>query len=195
MKNWVPEPPVPCPISTALFASPDPLRVSVPIVGLEPSCLLTLRDEIGVLLPKAETDAIARQALLFEEFLVEEHKLGRLRLALKPVAARALLHGHCHQKAFGAMSAVQQALNLVPALDVQTIDAGCCGMAGAFGFEREHYDVSMKIGELGVLPAVRAAAPDALIVADGTSCRQQIRHGAGRDALHVARVLSSAISG
>jgi FAD/FMN-containing dehydrogenase/Fe-S oxidoreductase len=164
------------------------------VIGLEPSCLLTLRDELGVLLPKAETGAIAQRAVLFEEFLAQEQKAGRLTLALKPLAAkRAVLHGHCHQKAFGVMGAVQQALQLIPRLEVQTIDSGCCGMAGAFGFEAEHYDVSMKMGELGLLPAVRAAPPDALIVADGTSCRHQIHDGTGRQALHVARVLQSAL--
>jgi FAD/FMN-containing dehydrogenase/Fe-S oxidoreductase len=167
----------------------------VPIVGLEPSCLLTLRDEIGVMFPRDQTEPIARNAVLLEEFLAREQQLGRLHLELKPlVAKRALLHGHCHQKAFGAMTATQQALRLIPGLTVETIDSGCCGMAGAFGFEAKHYDVSMKMGELGVLPAVRAAAADTLIVADGTSCRQQIRDGAGREALHVARVLYSALS-
>ncbi len=166
----------------------------VPIIGLEPSCLLTLRDELGVMLPPAETAAVARRAMLFEEFLAQEQNLGRLLLPLKPLAARrALLHGHCHQKAFGLMGAVQQTLRLIPQLDVRTIESGCCGMAGAFGFDAEHYDISMKMGELGVLPAVRAAG-DTLIVADGISCRQQIRDGAGRDALHVARVLRSALA-
>ncbi|MFL6651342.1 MAG: FAD-binding and (Fe-S)-binding domain-containing protein [Sulfurifustaceae bacterium] len=167
----------------------------VPIIGLEPSCLLTLRDELSVLLPRAETGPIARQALLFEEFLVQEQKLGRLQLSLKPLdATRALLHGHCHQKAFGAMTAVQQALRLIPQLDVQLIDASCCGMAGAFGYEAEHYDVSMKMGEAALLPAVRAATPDTIVVADGTSCRHQIRDGAGREAVHVARVLQAALA-
>jgi FAD/FMN-containing dehydrogenase/Fe-S oxidoreductase len=167
----------------------------VPIVGLEPSCLLTLRDELGVMLPRAQTELIARNAMLLEEFLAREQQLGRLRLGLKPLAAkRALLHGHCHQKAFGAMSATQQTLRLIPGLAVQTIESSCCGMAGAFGFESKHYDVSMKMGELGLLPAVRAAATDTIIVADGTSCRQQIRDGAGREALHVARVLASALT-
>jgi FAD/FMN-containing dehydrogenase/Fe-S oxidoreductase len=167
----------------------------VAIVGLEPSCLLTLRDELGVLLPKAEIGNIAEHALLFEEFLVRERDRGDLTLALKPLKTKqALLHGHCHQKAFGAMSAVQQALRLIPDLEVQTIESGCCGMAGAFGYDAEHYDVSMKMGELGLLPAIRRTATGTLIVADGTSCRQQIRDGAARRALHVARVLQSALA-
>jgi len=170
------------------------LERGLPVVGLEPSCLLTLRDEFRVLRLGAEADRLAEHALLFEEFLAQEQAAGRLRLNLKPLTAkRALLHGHCHQKAFGAMSAVQQALRLVPGLEVQTIESGCCGMAGAFGYRAGHRDVSMKMGELNLLPAVRAAEPDALIVADGTSCRQQICDGASRNALHVARVLQQAL--
>jgi FAD/FMN-containing dehydrogenase/Fe-S oxidoreductase len=166
------------------------------IVGLEPSCLLTLRDELGVLLPKSETGDIAAHALLLEEFLVRERDRGRLRLAFKPLPAkRALLHGHCHQKAFGTLAAAQQALRLIPELEVNTIEAGCCGMAGAFGFDAEHYEVSLKIGELGPLPAIRRAESDALIVANGTSCRKQIEDGAGRQALHAVRLLEQALAG
>jgi Fe-S oxidoreductase len=166
----------------------------LPIIGLEPSCLLTLRDEFQVMSLGATTGALATQAMLFEEFLAREQEAGRLRLNLQALAEkRALLHGHCHQKAFGAMTAVQQVLRLVPGLEVQTVESGCCGMAGAFGYQAGHYDVSMKMGELNLLPAVRAAEPDTLIVADGTSCRQQIRDGAQREALHVARVLERAL--
>ena len=166
----------------------------VPVIGLEPSCLLTLRDEYTALLPGAETRALAANAVLFEEFLAAEADAGRLNLPLAEGAPRrALLHGHCHQKSFGAMGAVEQTLRLVPGLEVETIDAGCCGMAGAFGYEAEHYEISMRMGENGVLPAVRQAGDDALVVADGTSCRQQIDHGAGRKAVHVARVLESAL--
>jgi Fe-S oxidoreductase len=166
----------------------------VPIVGLEPSCLLSLRDEIPALVPGEATRAIANQALLFEEFLAREHTAGRLKLTLKNLAGqRVLLHGHCHQKAFGLMSTVQQTLRLVPGLDVQTIESGCCGMAGAFGYEAEHHAVSMRMGEMDLLPAVRTAAAQTWVVADGTSCRSQIRDGAQRDALHVARVLAAAL--
>ena len=166
----------------------------LPIIGLEPSCLLTLRDEFQVMALGAGAVPLATQAMLFEEFLVREQGAGRLRLKLQPLAAkRALLHGHCHQKAFGAMSAVQEVLRLVPELEVQTVESSCCGMAGAFGYEAGHYDVSMKMGELNLLPAVREADPDTLIVADGTSCRQQIRDGAQREALHLARVLEQAL--
>ena len=166
----------------------------VPIVGLEPSCLLSLRDEIPALVPGEATRTIASQALLFEEFLAREHAAGRLKLTLKSlVGQRVLLHGHCHQKAFGVMSTVQQTLKLVPGLEVQTIESGCCGMAGAFGYEAEHRAISMRMGEMDLLPAVRAAPAQTWVVADGTSCRSQIRDGAQRDALHVARVLAAAL--
>jgi FAD/FMN-containing dehydrogenase/Fe-S oxidoreductase len=160
----------------------------VPIVGLEPSCLLSLRDEFTVLLPGTET--VAKNALLFEEFLARRPG----KLAFAELKRKVLLHGHCHQKAFGVMPAVEKVLAMVPGLSVQTVQTSCCGMAGSFGYEAEHYEVSMRMGELALLPEVRKAA-DALIVADGTSCRQQIAHGAGREAWHVARVLEAALNG
>ena len=167
----------------------------VPIIGLEPSCLLTLRDEYAVLVPGAETSALADKAKLFEEFLADEHAAGRLTMNLKPLSTnKALLHGHCHQKAFDAMGTVERILNLIPELTVETINSSCCGMAGAFGYEADHYDISMKMGELSLLPKVREANNDTLIVADGTSCRHQIHDGAGREALHVARVLEMALA-
>ncbi len=166
----------------------------VPVVGLEPSCLFTLRDEFGAMLPGDATAALASHAVLFEEFIVRELDAGRFALPFKPVAAEALLHGHCHQKAFGAMPAVERALRLVPGLKVTPIESSCCGMAGSFGYEAEHYDVSMKMAELSLLPAVRGAATEVLVVADGTSCRSQIAHGCGREALHLARVLERALA-
>ena len=167
------------------------LAHGVPVIGLEPSCLFTLRDEYSVLLPG--TEALAKSAFLFEEFLAAESTAGRLNLKLKAVASEALLHGHCHQKAFAVMGAVEHALRLVPDLNVRTIESSCCGMAGSFGYETEHYDISMKMGEASLLPAVRNASPDTLVVADGTSCRHQIAHGAKREAVHVARILESAL--
>ncbi len=167
----------------------------VPIIGLEPSCLLTLRDEFKSILPGAETDALAEHALLFEEFLAMEHAAGRLKLRFKALpATKALLHGHCHQKAFAVMPAVQRVLELVPQLKVEVIESSCCGMAGAFGFDAEHYDLSLKMAELGLLPKVRAADANTLLVADGTSCRHQIHDCAGREAIHVARVLQAALA-
>src|SRR5262249_57223706 len=125
--------------------------------------------------------------------VVREREAGRLALKLNPLPEkRALLHGHCHQKAFGAMPAVQRALSLVPELKVETIESSCCGMAGAFGYEKEHYEVSMKMAEASLLPRVRAAPDDTLLVADGTSCRHQIADGATREAVHVAQEIGRA---
>ena len=164
----------------------------VPVVGLEPSCLLTFRDEALVL--GLERDSGGARFLLFEEFIAEAAAEGDLALSLHPLAQkRALLHGHCHQKAFGAMPAVERTLRLVPELAVETVASSCCGMAGTFGHEAEHYETSMAMAELGLLPAVRAADRDTLIVADGTSCRRQIADGAAREACHVARVLERAL--
>lgn len=169
----------------------------VPVIGLEPSCLLTLRDEFKSMLPGEETDDLAKHAFLLEEFLVAEKKSGRFdpaQLDLKPLdSTEALLHGHCHQKAFGAMSAVEEVMSWVPDLKVTTVESSCCGMAGAFGYEAEHHEMSMKMGELSLLPAVRNADAKTMIVADGTSCRHQIADGAQREAIHVAVVLAQAM--
>ena len=168
----------------------------VPVVGLEPSCLLGLRDEFLSMLPGAESAELALNAFLIEEFLAREHEAGRLDLKLGPLREKkVLLHGHCHQKAFDAMPAVQKVLKLIPGLEVEAIESSCCGMAGAFGYDAAHYDVSMKMAELSLLPRVRKADAQELIVADGTSCRHQIRDGAGRAAVHVARVLAQALAG
>ena len=169
---------------------------NIPIVGLEPSCLFTLRDEFLVQHLGDDAVRLAALAMTFEEFLARELDAGRLKLPLGPLApGKALLHGHCHQKAFDAVQPIQKVLKLIPEFAVELIESSCCGMAGAFGFEAEHFDVSMKMGELSLLPAVRNAATGTLIIADGTSCRQQIRDGAQREALHVARILDLALTG
>jgi Fe-S oxidoreductase len=165
----------------------------VPIVGLEPSCLLTLRDELLSLRSDDAAKSIAAHALLFEEFLVREAEAGRLRLPLGAIAAKAVVHGHCHQKSFGAFKPVEQVLRLIPELNVEIIESSCCGMAGAFGYGADTYQTSMEMAELSLLPAVRRADAEALVVADGTSCRHQIKDGAGRGALHVARVLAMSL--
>jgi Fe-S oxidoreductase len=168
----------------------------VPIVGIEPSCLLTLRDELPVVVPDSAgaVAAVARQAVLLEELVAGDTRRGALALALRDTGPReAFVHGHCHQKALGAMPDVVAALRLVPGLTVHAIESSCCGMAGGFGYEAEHHEISMRMAERSLLPAVRRAPPDALIVADGTSCRHQIADGAGRDAVHVARVLEAAL--
>lgn len=164
----------------------------VPVIGLEPSCLFSFRDEFTVMLPGAK--ALADNAWLFEEFLAKEAEAGRLSLKLERLEKSALLHGHCHQKAFGAMPAVGKVLGMIPGLQIETIETSCCGMAGSFGYEREHYQVSMKMAELDLLPKIREASAQTLLIADGTSCRHQIEHGTGRAAMHVARVLERALS-
>jgi Fe-S oxidoreductase len=165
----------------------------VPIVGLEPSCLLTLRDELLSLRSDASARSVSAHALLFEEFLVGEAEAGRLSLPLGPVAAKAMVHGHCHQKSFDAFKPVVQVLRLVPGLSVESIESSCCGMAGAFGYGADTYYTSMEMAELSLLPAVRRADDTTLVVADGTSCRHQIKDGTGRRALHVARVLAMSL--
>ncbi|MEA2942224.1 MAG: hypothetical protein QOD09_2753 [Bradyrhizobium sp.] len=167
----------------------------VPIVGLEPSCLLTLRDELLSLRNDDAAKSVSAQALLFEEFLVGEAEAGRLQLPLRAIADKALVHGHCHQKSFGAFKPVEQVLRLIPGLQVEAIESSCCGMAGAFGYGADTYDVSMQMAEASLLPSVRRADAKTLIVADGTSCRHQIADGAQRTALHVARVLAMSLDG
>ncbi|MEO6959468.1 MAG: FAD-binding oxidoreductase, partial [Burkholderiaceae bacterium] len=171
----------------------------IPVVGLEPSCLLSLRDEFLVMGMGEDATTLAKNSFLFEEFLAREQKAGTLHLKLKALPEkRALLHGHCHQKAFDAVKPVQVVLGLIPDLEVSLIESSCCGMAGSFGYEAKHYDISMKMAELSLLPAIRKADANTLLVADGTSCRHQIadgtRDGAARKAEHVARVLERALA-
>jgi len=163
-------------------------QAGIAIVGLEPSCLLTLRDEALALGLGDKAIAVSKQALLFEEFIAREAKAGRFDVAFTPVEAPMLVHGHCHQKAFAAVAPILDVLRLVPGAKPALIETSCCGMSGSFGYEARHHAVSMAMAEASLLPAIRNA-PDAIVVADGTSCRQQIAHGTKREALHVARVL------
>ena len=165
----------------------------VPIVGLEPSCLLTLRDELLSMRSDNDAKSVSAHALLFEEFLVREAEAGRLKLPLGAIAEKALVHGHCHQKSFGAFKPVEKILHLIPGLNVEVIESSCCGMAGAFGYGADTYQASIEMAELSLLPAVRRADAAALVVADGTSCRHQIQDGAKRAALHVAQVLAMSL--
>jgi FAD/FMN-containing dehydrogenase/Fe-S oxidoreductase len=168
----------------------------IAIVGLEPSCLLTLRDETLAMGLGEPAQVVAGQAMLLEEFLAREAKAGRLdelKAKLKPVARPILLHGHCHQKAFDAVNPILDVLKLIPGAQPQLIESSCCGMAGSFGYEAGHHEVSMKMAELSLLPAVRQA-PDAIVVADGTSCRHQIHDGAQREAVHAAVLLAGQLS-
>lgn len=161
----------------------------VAIIGLEPSCLLTLRDEALVMGFGERAVIVSKHALLFEEFIARELAAGRFELKLKPAGKPLLLHGHCHQKAFDAVAPIVTILDrLIPDASVQPIESSCCGMAGSFGYEASHHDVSLAMAEAALLPAVRKQ-PDAIVVADGTSCRHQIADGAQREAIHVALLL------
>jgi FAD/FMN-containing dehydrogenase/Fe-S oxidoreductase len=170
------------------------VKRGVAIVGLEPSCLLTLRDEFLDYGYGEEAKLLARHAFLFEEFLVNEQKAGRLTLELKAIETNtAMLHGHCHQKAFDALTPVQTVLSWIPGLSVSTIESSCCGMAGSFGYEAEHHAASMAMAEMSLLPAIRNRAEGTVVVADGTSCRHQIQDGAGTQATHTAVLLAQAL--
>lgn len=167
----------------------------MPVIGLEPSCLLMLRDEYHFLGLGDKVEGLAKAVLLLEEFLAREHDRKRLNLKLQALPeVQALVHGHCHQKAFGAMKAMRKVLKLVPDLQMELIESSCCGMAGAFGIEAEHYEASMQMGELALLPKARQAAAQTLLIANGTSCRHQIRDGAHRESLHLAQVLRKALA-
>jgi FAD/FMN-containing dehydrogenase/Fe-S oxidoreductase len=175
-------------------------EAGIPIVGLEPSCLYTLRDEIPALFPGAQARVVSEQAKLLEEFLDEQWSRGD-ELPLRPLSnerpvetSRVLVHGHCHQKAFGGLEATLSMLRRIPELEVELIDSGCCGMAGAFGYQAEHFDASVAMGELDLLPAIRSASAHDRIVADGTSCRHQISDRTGRPAEHAATLLAEALA-
>jgi len=162
------------------------------VAGLEPSCLFTLRDEWRSMGLGDAADRIGARARLVEELLAE---VPHDRLALRRLPqSRALVHGHCHQKAFDAFAPVMALLRRIPGLEVGTVESSCCGMAGSFGYEAEHYEVSRAMAELSLLPAVRKADADTLVVAGGTSCRHQIADLGARTALHPIRVLARALA-
>ena len=164
------------------------------IVGLEPSCLLTLRDEIPRLIPGKDAELVAKYALLFEEYIAKHLDKNLLKSLFKSPTDTILLHGHCHQKAAGVMSSVEQVLDLLPNTTVEVLETSCCGMAGSFGLKTDTYSVSMEMGELDLFPAVRARPKNSIVVADGTSCRTQIKDGTNTEAIHVARILEMALS-
>jgi Fe-S oxidoreductase len=163
-------------------------RAGVAIVGLEPSCLLTLRDEALVMGLGERAQCVSAQAMLFEEFVTREVQSGHFELELNAAGAPLLLHAHCHQKAFGTVKSTLDVMRLIPNAEPELIESSCCGMAGSFGYQAGHYPVSMQMAEANLLPSIRRR-PEAIIVADGTSCRHQIRDGAQREAVHVARLL------
>ena len=162
----------------------------VPIVGLEPSCVFTIKDELPSLLPGPQSQKLADHVQLLEEYLITENDAGRLSLKFRTSEPeKVLLHGHCHQKAFDAMDSTIKLLENVPGIEVETINSGCCGMAGSFGYQAENYEVSMEMAELSLLPRIRQATANEHIVACGTSCRHQIEHGSGRSVRHPISVL------
>ena len=169
-----------------------------PLVGIEPSCILSFRDEYPDLLPpemRRPAQQLARNCLLFDEFLVREMEAGRITSEdFKADEVEIWLHGHCHQKALVGVDKTVAALRLLKGADVHVIPSGCCGMAGSFGYEKEHYRTSLAIGEMVLFPAVRkavgaAGAKPAVVLAPGTSCRQQIKDGTGVQALHPVELL------
>jgi FAD/FMN-containing dehydrogenase/Fe-S oxidoreductase len=165
------------------------------VVGLEPSCLLTMRDEFLHYGYGEAATQLSESAYLLEEFLVREFAAGRIAPAFKPLPyKRALLHGHCHQKAFDAVTPILQVLNWIPELDTELIESSCCGMAGSFGYEAEHFDASLHMAELSLFPRIRNSDSNTLLIADGTSCRHQIHGGLGRQSLHTAKVLDMALA-
>lgn len=168
-------------------------ELDIPIVGLEPSCLLTLRDEIPALLPGEDSEKIAKLARMFEEFIADQGDNPHFISRLESPAPEVILHGHCHQKAMGVMPAIEKMLALLPDTNVTKIDSSCCGMAGAFGYGVDTYDTSIKMAELDVLPAARAASGDAIVVADGTSCRHQIADNTDCNPMHMAQLLDLAL--
>lgn len=174
-------------------------RGGATLVSLEPSCLYTLKDELPALVPGAEARAVAEGASTLTELLHRDWAGGRTlpfdgsRAGGDAGPRRAMVHGHCHQKAFGGVEATVAMLRRVPGLEVDVVDSGCCGMAGAFGYHAEHYETSMAMAELDLLPAVRRASAETVVVADGTSCRAQIGDGAGRIALSSAVLLADAL--
>jgi Fe-S oxidoreductase len=180
-------------IQTQLPPLAQRLAAGGPLLGLEPSCLLTLADEWQELVPGAESQRVAAAVDLADHWLAEQAKAGRCDLQLTERSEKCLLHGHCHQKALRGTKGTVALLNLVPGLEVRALDVGCCGMAGSFGFEEEHYDLSVAIAQLALLPALQAA-PEALVVAPGTSCRHQIKDLTGRRALHPLEVLESCMA-
>jgi len=167
----------------------------LPIVGLEPSCLLSMRDEYHHLLPgDPKVKVVSDQCYTFEEFISKLATEDQLNLNFITQQRQVLFHGHCQQKALVGTVPTQKTLTLPEGYQAAEVDASCCGMAGAFGYEAEHYDISMKMGERNLFPEIRAADEDTILVASGTSCRHQIEDGTGKKALHPAQVLQQALA-
>ena len=173
------------------------VSADVPLVGIEPSAILSFRDEYPDLATDENLNAakqLATQSFLIDEFLIYEVEKGNIRKEqFHTTTKKIMLHGHCQQKSVASVAPTVKLLSLPENYSVQTIPSGCCGMAGSFGYEEEHYELSMKIGELVLFPAVRKASEDTIIAAPGTSCRHQIKDGTGKKALHPVEILFEAI--
>ncbi len=167
---------------------------SVPIIGIEPSCILTLRDDYRDLVPGARSQQLADGVFMLEEFLAARARAGDLSLEFKPLARKVLLHGHCHQKALIGTAATREVLGLPPQFEVEEVASGCCGMAGSFGYEKEHYEVSRQVGQQRLFDVINTQPLDVEVVAVGTSCRHQIADFTGRKARHWAEVLLEALN-
>ncbi len=168
-------------------------HAGMPIVGCEPSCTAMLVDEYQDLVPGEDSRAVAAQTRMIDRFIVEEVEAGRMQLEFNDTPRRILFHGHCQQKSTFGTEYTLRMLRMIPNCEVVQIEAGCCGMAGSFGYEKEHYDLSIQIAEMALAPAVRAAPEDTIISAIGTSCREQILHTTGRTALHPIQILADAL--
>ena len=173
-----------------------------PLVGIEPSCILSFRDEYPDLVPaemRKDAQKLAKSCLLFDEFILREVREGRIKKeAFKALDAEIYLHGHCHQKSLIGVGKCADMLRIIPGAKVNVIPSGCCGMAGSFGYEKEHYETSMAIGEMGLFPAVRKATDNkekkVIVAAPGTSCRQQILDGTGVKALHPIEIMYNSLN-
>ena len=165
----------------------------IPIIGCEPSCLLTFRDEYPELVNDDRARAIAENSYLIDEFLAMLRDKGELELEFSQLSKQVLFHGHCHQKSLIGTDSSLKSLRLPPNYQVELINSGCCGMAGSFGFEKEHYEVSMQIGEQALFPSVNSKGPEWEVAVMGVSCRQQVEQGTGRRARHLAEVLRDAL--
>ena len=165
----------------------------IPIIGCEPSCLLTFREEYPEFLKDDKSRKVAEHSYLIDEFLAMLQEKGELELEFSDLSKKVLFHGHCHQKALVGTDASMRVLNLPPNYEVELINSGCCGMAGAFGFEKEHYDISMKIGGEVLFPTINSKDADWEVAVMGVSCRQQVEHGTGRPARHLVEVLRDAL--
>lgn len=170
------------------------IRRGATLVGLEPSCLFSMRDEFHALHPGDDIAMLSDRALMFEEFLLREVKAGRVKAPIANLAREVLVHGHCHQKSFGAAGSVVDAFGLVDGAEARMVETSCCGMAGSFGYQAETYETSVAMGELDLMPAVRAAPSSTVIAADGFSCRHQIRDLTGREVRHTALILAEAMA-